>query len=490
MMKVNEQQQKAIDWAHAGRDFLILGPAGSGKSSLIARILLDFQNLHLTDFRVPAPLGGGRYPGYSVLICAWTNTAVANLSARIRAEGVEDVGWYCQTIHNALEYRLERVAGIWKHRPRRGPWWPIDVTHLIIDEVGMLGSHLWEELQAALPRNIQKIFLADIHQLPAAFGTPMLYNWLTTLPHVELTTVYRQKSDNPLLDAAFDIRDGHLPHLRSAPRSADEKARGLYQPALPDLTDASEASIWRIQGQWLLDALRTGTYDPDRDIILCPFRTDNRLVSSHWFNAILASWLAYARQEKTWAITCAHKILFFAVGDKIRYLRYHGVIVDIRPSPGWTYTHVEPKLIKYRRAQEFQDIPLVPNIKRLSHLIDIELTLDNGDTRVITVDEVPKVHKYDLSIAHALSVHKAQGKEWRRVFLPWAEPHLMMATREMLYTAVTRATESTWWLAPQNLLKQILTKQELPGESLKQKIQLLSESRKARQEKANGNQSK
>jgi exodeoxyribonuclease V alpha subunit len=44
-----------------------------------------------------------------------------------------------------------------------------------------------------------------------------------------------------------------------------------------------------------------------------------------------------------------------------------------------------------------------------------------------------------LSLAYAISVHKAQGSEFPAVVIPMITQHYIMLQRNLLYTAVTRA---------------------------------------------------
>ena len=485
MNKLNPLQEQALNLALDGEQMLVLGPAGSGKTTWIAHLLLTLQaRTHLTPYKIPAALGGGLRFGYSVAICAWTNAAVQNLAARIHRAGVTDLAWYCQTLHNLLEFRLSPSLTGHSYQPRRTRQHPLQITHCVIDELSLLDKRLYAQLREALAPGVQIIGLADVAQLPAAFGVPVLYDWLVHLPPsriIEFKEIYRHKDDNPLLKCATAVRSGHLPPTQTLPTgtpasSPSSPPTGFYE--LPRVTQdpATETQWFKAHALWLLHALQTSLYDPQQDMILCPFRTDRRLVSGHAYNAVLGGWLAYQREAPTQAITCGPKILYLAVGDSIRYLRYTGVIEEIRLAPNWVQPVAKPKLTLYRNHTEFAGVPIDPEATIMSHFITVRLNIAEGQTKLIQIKYVADIEKYNFELSHCITVHKAQGQEWRRIFLPWCPAHHFMLNREVLYTAITRGQTAVWWLGPRSLLTEALKRQALPGETVSQKIQYLRRS--------------
>lgn len=481
---LNKEQNQVLDLVKSGQDLLITGPAGSGKTTLIAAILTALvAKSHLADYKIPSRLGGGRRPGYSIAVLAWTNAAVRNIEARIRAAGVTSPSIYCQTIHNLLEFILVmRGDGTMGYEPQRTELWPLNITHLIIDEVGLLGERLWHQLEAALPSRIQQIFLADLAQLPSAFGKSILRKWLLEMPRVDLERIYRHADDNPLLEVATDVRTCRLPPITKLPATTPQgnlpegHQTGLIQLETPLTPSTHRHETFAFLSNWLLGALRTGLYRPEKDAILIPFRTPDRLLSAYWLNAVLAGWEAYARNQPTYAVTSGDRLFFAALGDKVRYYRYPGTIVSIEPNSNWLLPLTAPKLTRHRAHANFPEAHLAPERKTLSHSIHIELEIGKDTTRHVILDEVR--HIKELEFAHAMTIHKAQGQEWERVFLPWATDHSQLINNEMLYTAVTRATKSVWWLASSSLMAHAVGKQALPGITTEEKIFYLEQEKK------------
>jgi ATP-dependent exoDNAse (exonuclease V) alpha subunit len=75
-----------------------------------------------------------------------------------------------------------------------------------------------------------------------------------------------------------------------------------------------------------------------------------------------------------------------------------------------------------------------------------------------------------LDLAYAITVHKSQGSEYRRVFFVTHKSHATMLFRELVYTAITRAKEELVIICPPNLFVAGITSQRLPGKTLEEKI--------------------
>ena len=73
--------------------------------------------------------------------------------------------------------------------------------------------------------------------------------------------------------------------------------------------------------------------------------------------------------------------------------------------------------------------------QQASHIIDVEL--DTGE--IVVLNSSGDLAPATFSLGYALTVHKAQGCEWRKVFLFLHKDQAVSLNRELLYTAVTRA---------------------------------------------------
>ncbi len=101
-----------------------------------------------------------------------------------------------------------------------------------------------------------------------------------------------------------------------------------------------------------------------------------------------------------------------------------------------------------------------------SHEITIEY-LDSGASEKISTlgDVLELVHSY------VMTVHKAQGAEWERVFCFFHHSHACMLQRELLYTAVTRAKEDLIIICEDNTFFKGIISQKIKGDTLEQKAE-------------------
>ena len=105
-------------------------------------------------------------------------------------------------------------------------------------------------------------------------------------------------------------------------------------------------------------------------------------------------------------------------------------------------------------------------VRQASHVITVRLA-DSGTE--VSVSGAAEVNA--LIHAYALTVHKAQGSEWKKVFLGFHQSHATMLGRELLYTAVTRAKEELYVICePESFIKGI-NSQRIKGNTLEEKAE-------------------
>ena len=105
-----------------------------------------------------------------------------------------------------------------------------------------------------------------------------------------------------------------------------------------------------------------------------------------------------------------------------------------------------------------------------SHIVTIELA-DSHNDETVTLELRTVGELLSLDLAYAMTVHKSQGSEWRKVFLLLHKSHNVMLNRELLYTAVTRAKECLTIVCEKDSLIKGITKQKIKGNTLAEKAQ-------------------
>jgi exodeoxyribonuclease V alpha subunit len=87
----------------------------------------------------------------------------------------------------------------------------------------------------------------------------------------------------------------------------------------------------------------------------------------------------------------------------------------------------------------------------------------------ISIDKASDINS--LLLAYALTVHKAQGSEWRKVFFITHQSHATMLQRELLYTAITRAKEELYIICEPEMFVNGIQSQRIKGNTLAEKAE-------------------
>jgi len=489
---LNEKQQLAKELAFAGKTFCLTGAAGTGKTTAqreIARSLLQQNKLGFHDFRIQGS-GGERWEGPSVAFVAYTRIASGNLKKAIHKDPqLADIFLHnVTTVHNLLEYEPEFYWNYETNKesmrfvPRRTAANPLSLTHLIIEEASQLDLDLWSKLYAALPRGVQIIFLGDINQLQPVFGASILNYGLTQLPVVELTEVYRQKETSTILENAHNILNG-----RKLKEADDFKiVRGGDKQFSQDKLSTSLALTLN---KWF----EIGEYDPEQDIVLSPF--NKQALGTDNMNRWISQYLGQKREAIVYHVIAGIQQLYLAVGDKVFYNKRVGIIKSINKNGDYQGkapllhskdltrfgNYVSNGNKEEEETEEFnlagyENIDLEKMmeenskeelVRQASHIV----TLSMEDDEEETLSAVGDFNAQKFSLGYCLTVHKAQGCEWRHVYIILHKDHSIMAYRELLYTAVTRASQKVVLIAKDFMLEKAIATQRIKGNTLKDKIE-------------------
>lgn len=510
-IKYNEKQSRFIDLASSGKSCILIGAAGTGKttcmkgvmSALIqsgkAGILQADGHKHLLSDT----------PG--IVVVAFTRRAVAN----IRKNMPEDMKANCITIHKLLEYQptyydvMDPETGesktkmVFEPSRHRGNPLPSSINVIAFEETSMLGTDLYRKYKNACPHEVQEIFLGDIQQLPPVFGPAILGFKLLELPVVELTEVYRQALESPIIRLAHRILSGVgiIPEIVPNPAAAKPgEPKDLAR--FPEWTIPSKMTMrpWKkkidadnalnTMGQMFPALHKEGAYDPEEDIILMPF---NKSFGTIELNNKIANYLARSRGAMTYQIIAGFNRIHLSIGDKVLYDKEDATVLAIETNPAYNgatpasasttldYWGFESDKSKSNNAHgemsdEDMDVFLAAvvsnqsesgdRVRQCSHII----TLRMNDSEVeILVSKASEVNA--MLLGYCLTVHKAQGSEWRKVFFLAHQSHNTMLQRELLYTAVTRAKEELYIICERETFVQGIEGQRVKGNTIEEKAE-------------------
>lgn len=482
----NIAQQRGIDLIAEGHDCVVIGAAGTGKTTIqkgATQALIDNGTLG----RLNADHRYLQKENYGIAICAYTRRATNNIRKNLSA----DLQQCCLTIHKLLEYQpveesiIDPATGKTKttkpFRPTRNADNPLPatLTTIIIEEASMVSVELFSELEAACPHKPQYVFLGDIQQLPPVFGSAILGYKMLQLPVVELTEVYRQALESPILALAHRILSGS-PIEAAEMKSLNVKNKLTLHPWQKKIEPDSATSVL---ASFFLKALDKGMYNPETDGILIPF---NKSCGTDELNKHIATQVAKREYKAVYEIIHGWKKSYYSVGDKCLYEREDAIIKSIYANP--QYVGVMPRTesldMDYWGNGEVGSAGATDDIdaflehvsagsedgekkmRAASHVIELYLLDSEQTVRIRSAGEVDS-----LILGYAITVHKSQGSEWPKVFLLFHHSHSTMMQRELLYTGVTRAKEELFVICEPDTFVKGIVRQRIKGSTWQEKAE-------------------
>lgn len=512
---LTSEQALGVSYALQGSSFCMTGAAGTGKTTTTRNIVSSL----IQSNKIPMLTITHRYlssgaPG--IVGCAFTNKAVQN----IKRVMPKDLQSNFLTIHKLLEFepvyyeawdeKDHKYKTKMEFRPGRHGVNPLpeSIKVLIIEEATMVSIELWNQLFDALPigGNIQIILIGDIQQLPPVFGKSIFIHAMQVgIKVVELTQVHRQALDSPILELAHRVLSGKIIPSVELPDWNKETKSGKLTIVPWKAALTPEMAVRKVGKDYLPKSIDSGAYHPFEDVILCPF---NVSFGCDELNRHVATYLA---QSEKWnpAGNLVHEVIggmntkYFRIGDKVLWNKTEHVITDIKVNP--KYYEKDPQLpsqtLDYwgcetdEHAGDIMAAMLDGDTDSLSdaHSAKMDLLLktfsdlSDGDSEKSTSRQCSHIIKVAsdefgdssietsgdlalLTLAYAITVHKSQGSEYRRVFFITHKSHATMLFRELVYTGITRAKEELVIICPASLFVQGITSQRLPGKSLVEKI--------------------
>lgn len=513
----NTEQQMAIDHGYFGRSFCLIGAAGTGKTTTLKAVL---QTL-IENYRLPMLDRATKHldantPG--VALISYTRRAVRNIAKQMPPE----LKSHCITFHKLVEYEpfyytdwdddLGEHVKKMRFQPARNRANPLPSTLrlIIVDEASMLSIDYFNEVLEALPdpSQVQFIFLGDLNQLPPVYGQAILGKMLLELPIIELTQVYRQALESPIIACALSVKDNKFDlfnedayKLWGAPLGFDARnvvqkttlireGRGKVTLHPWKKTLPGDEALHMMQSQlrlWMQD----GTYDPEEDLILCPWNKSSDVsFGTGELNLAVADFIAKSKDLYVHEVIAGFNKYYFAVGDKLLIDKQEATILAITPNPRylgklpmkpsktlnrWGNGGTQQSMFDENLSDEQVDFMLlhasdvVDRTAEASHQLRV-LFLDTGEEEVISKSAVLN----GVTFAYVITVHKAQGSECRRVFVLTHAGHAAMCSRELIYTAITRAAEELYIVMPPKLLSKSAAKPRIKGDTLAAKLEFFN----------------
>ena len=344
-----------------------------------------------------------------VELCAPTGRAAKRMS--------EATGCSARTLHRLLEYGGEG-QGFARDEDN-----PLEADVVIVDEMSMVDVFLMRALLRALRPGTRLILVGDADQLPSVGAGNVLRDLIAAdvVRVVRLTEIFRQAGQSMIVVNAHRINRGEYPTLRS--RETD-----FFMERRESVAQAAQSVValvqTRLPNYMKLDSLR--------DIqVMAPMKRGDLGVFA--LNRALQQALNPAHRDKP---ELARGDVIFRLGDKVMQVRND---YDIE----WT----SPE--KDGTGAFNGDIGFVVSVNRR----EMELTVEFDDGRRAVYDSSMLD---ELEPAYCMSVHKSQGSEFEAVVLPLFSGPPMLMTRNLLYTAVTRAKKLVVLVGRESCVRQMV----------------------------------
>lgn len=375
----DESQEKAITQALQSSVFILTGGPGTGKTTIINGIVHTFAKLN--DYSLD--VNSYKDKPFPIVLVAPTGRAAKHMS--------ESTGLPASTIHRLLGLNGSESADFEGVKDIEGQL-------LIIDEMSMVDTDLFKTLLRALPNHMQLILVGDQDQLPSVGPGQVFHDLIQSqcLPKIELSQIYRQEAGSSITQLAHAIHEGHLPAdflTNQADRSFIQCNENQVASVVKQVVERSNQKFDLMDMQVLAPMYRGRAGINQLNEVIQ--NTSNPVIDAQ--NTVTI------KQQQ------------YRVGDKVL------------------------QLINSPEENVFNgDIGEIITIEKPKGATTANKVVVAFDSTEVTYD---RSNWNQFTLAYCTSIHKAQGSEFKLVILPLVKGYTKMLKRNLLYTAVTRASD-------------------------------------------------
>lgn len=396
-IKLSKIQIDAIKSCFEENISIITGGPGTGKTTIINTI----SKIYLDN-------------GYNISLCAPTGRAAKRIE--------ETTGIEAKTIHRMLGYIPSSYDDIGHFEYNEDN--PLDTDVIIIDEMSMVDVVLFEKLLRGMKDNTRLVIVGDVDQLPSVGAGNVLRDLINSkkIKYTKLVDIFRQSESSNIIVNAHKINNGQEPILNE--KNSDFFFLKTETPAITRnvVVDLISKSLPNAYG-----------YDFFKDIQILT-QSRKGICGVFELNRLLQD-ILNPKTETTDELLVGNKL--FRVNDKVMQTK-NNYNLSFFDSDG------EENFGVYNGD--------------MGHIIFIDksskkLTVEMDDNRVIdyTLEDLD-----NLELAYAITIHKSQGSEFKSVIIPMFDGYRLLQTRNLLYTAITRAKENIVLVGDKNVMNNMI----------------------------------
>lgn len=415
-IELAENQRNAVRCAFETAALVITGGPGTGKTTIINTIIKAMETEHKR-----------------VMLAAPTGRAAKRMSEVCNCEA--------KTIHRLLEIvpGKDEVGNAFTKNSEN----PLDCDVLIIDEMSMVDILLMKSLLEALSSGTRLIMVGDSDQLPSVGAGNVLKDIIDSesIECIKLDEIFRQAKESMIVVNAHKINNGDEPLLNDS----DNDFFFVHRDNPLQLPNTiADLCMRRLPQYYGFDSV-------SQIQVLTPTRKSVLGVQN--LNTILQGCLNPASPQKAEHTT---RRCIFRVGDKVMQTKNN-------------------YQIEWKRILDDEK-----GLGVFNGDVGFIIEIDNYNQK-LTVQYDDKLVVYDfllldeIELAYAVTVHKSQGSEFDAVIMPMFETHRLLMTRNLLYTAVTRAKSLVVLVGQEEIMAQYISNNNVQRRfsGLKDKLRIL-----------------
>lgn len=413
-IEYGESQKLAIKEALESPIFILTGGPGTGKTTVLkglVHLFAELNDLSLDPYSY-------KDEAFPILLAAPTGRAAKRMK--------ESTGLPASTIHRLLGLTADDEDLM------NDSGYVLDGKLLIIDEMSMVDTYLANRLFQAIPQGMKVILVGDQDQLPSVGPGQVFRDLIDSgqIPQKELKEIYRQGDGSSIIPLAHEIKHNRLP----ADLMEKKKDRNFF----PANSNTAVTLIKKI----IEKAIERGYTSNDIQVLAPMYKGPAGInVLNERLQEVFNPNPDGSRTE------VKHIDTTYRIGDKVLQLQN------------------DPENNVFNG-----DLGFITSITKAKYT---ELKTD-----IITVDfegnEVDYLRSNwnKITLAYCCSIHKAQGSEYDIVILPLLSSYGRMLKKDILYTAITRASASLSLVGePQAFIRSVESQQNLRNTGLKERLQ-------------------
>lgn len=387
-IELSQKQREAVKVVNDNNVCVITGGPGTGKTTII-KTIIELYERHQKK----------------IVLCAPTGRAAKRMT--------EATGKEAKTLHRLLEIgKIEEEGGIESTDYEVAP---LDADVIIVDEMSMVDVFLMNYLLKAVYKGTKVILVGDADQLASVGPGSIIEDIIKSevIPTIHLDKIFRQAAESKIVVNAHRVNKGETFMSKEEAKENATKEDFFY------IKKASQEGMLEEVISLCKGRLQTfGDYNFFENIqVLSP--TKKGLLGTKELNQALQQHL---NPESDFKEEKSSMGVIFREGDRIMQIRNNYDMYWERTTP------------EYENGSgifngEYGTIQKIDSLEK-----QVKIQFDDDKIAWYAFSELEQIEH-----AYAITIHKSQGSEFDVVILPLAPSSPILLTRNLLYTALTRA---------------------------------------------------